>query len=83
MKFFEREMAMPKWKYRMFKTIDLLKTKEFWKALFEGIFIVTGTLLLIATFWMAMWLFGEDELKTHGKHFNYKIKQNTTYKKAD
>ncbi len=83
MKLFEREMAMPKWKYTMFKTMDILRSKEFWKKLFEGIILVLGTTLLSIAFWMIMWIFGEDELKVNRENPDYQIKQNTTYQKAD
>lgn len=79
--FFERPMAVPKRKAYIYKAIDLLFSKDFWIGFFKGIFYVVGTFIMIATFWLAMWIFGEDELKQRKSPDNH-IKNNDTYQKT-
>ena len=81
MRLFNRPMAMPRWKYYLFRILDALLSVQFWRIFFKGFFYVFSLFLTMAMFWVAMVLFGEDELKR--KSFDYKIKHNATYQKAD
>ncbi len=82
MKIFEKEMAMPKWKFYLLKTIETILSKHFWLAFLKGFIYVILAFMTIATLWIAMALFGEDELKTKGKSLDNKVKQSTPYQKA-
>lgn len=77
----KRQMAMPAWKYYLFKAIDRIKTKAFWSSFFEGLGTVLTGLSYFTIFYLLLFLFGEDEL--HRKKFNQKEKKDTTYYKTN
>ena len=76
----KREMAMPKWKFYLFRTLDKLRTLSFWIAFFEGVVTVLGGIAIAIMFWIAMWLFGEDEL--HWKNSDNYINHNSSYNES-
>ncbi|WP_457642381.1 hypothetical protein [Persephonella sp.] len=78
----ERQMVLPYWKWCILKILQFLSKKENIKKFFSGLINVFLMFTVLAIFYLAFILWGEDELKQR-KSFNHEVKQDTTYYKAD
>lgn len=77
-------MVVSKRRWIICRLLEIVSSVDFWKGVMKGILIVLGGFSLVIYVWLVMWFVaGEDELKMNREGFGNKVKQETTYDKAD